>query len=264
MDAPNAHADDLAVAHRLADAAARVSMSFFGRSPKQWKKADDSLVTEADIAVETELRSILARERPDDAILGEEAGASGSGPRRWILDAIDGTVDFAKGTPHWGTLIALEVDGRLVVGVFEQPVHHRRYWATRGGGAYLREEDLPGAPRRLAVTAAADLADARSYVPAPKWAPDDRARRISEHMLRATQPRSVERHPALQVAEGGYELVVFHHAGPWDLAAPALIVEEAGGRFTDITGDSNLAHGTAIFSNGRVHDAFLASLQTIE
>ena len=129
---------DLALANRLADAAAGISLSFFRRDVERWSKSDGSLVTKADVAVETELRDRLRRERPNDAVLGEEQGQAGTSERRWIIDAIDGTVDFAAGGPDWGLLIALEADGRIVLGVCDQPVHKRRYWGGPGKRSVLR------------------------------------------------------------------------------------------------------------------------------
>ena len=254
---------DLAFAHRLADAASRVSLSHFRTELKQWNKGDGSLVTAADLAVETELRAILGRERPDDAILGEEQGASGSGPRRWILDAIDGTVDFAAGTPNWCTLIALESDGRLIVSVCDQPAHRRRYWAARGQGAYCREGDVDAPPQRLHVSAVDRLADAHAFLPRPEWQPTDRARRIATAAQGAARARPWVTHPALQVATGGFEFTLFLAAGTWDLAAPLLVVEEAGGRFTDVEGRYDWTTGTALFSNGRVHDELLARIADV-
>lgn len=247
---------DLAFAHRLADAAAVVSLAHFGREFGRWSKADGSLATDADIAVEDELRARLAIERPHDAVLGEERGQTGVSGRRWILDAIDGTIEFAAGTPEWGTLIALEVNRQVVVSVCDQPANKRRYWATRGRGAFCSTTP-PTARRELHVSAVRDLSVARSYVPLPEWMPDQRARRIADVLARATRPEPHVDHPALQVAAGGYELAVFFIAGPWDLAAPSLVVEEAGGRFTDLAGRRDLTSGTAVFSNGMLHDDIL-------
>src|SRR5262245_28417996 len=106
---------DLTLANQLADAAAVISLSFFKREIGRWSKSDGSLATEADVAVERELRRRFAIERPGDAFLGEEEGQSGNGDRRWIVDAIDGTIGFAGGTAEWGTLIALESRGTIVV-----------------------------------------------------------------------------------------------------------------------------------------------------
>jgi histidinol-phosphatase len=252
---------DLALGHRLADAARRVSLSFFRRELRRWSKADGSLATEADLGVEDELRAQLRIERPDDAVLGEERGQTGSSGRRWIIDGIDGTVDFAAGGADWGTLIGLEVDGHVVVGVCDLPVHQRRYWAVTRGGAFCLD-GRSEAPRALHVSAVADLRSARSYIPPPQWVPNESARAVVDAVARATAPEPHVDHPALQVAAGGYELAVFLQGGPWDVAALAVIVEEAGGRFTDITGRYDLTAGTAIFSNGVLHGDVLQLLSS--
>jgi histidinol-phosphatase len=184
---------------------------------QSWSKADGSLATEADLAVEDELRTRLKRERLNDAVLGEERGQTGSGHRRWILDGIDGTVDFAAGSPNWATLIALEVDGRIVVSVCDEPAHQRRYWAVRGGGAFCSHAPFSD-HKRLNVSTIRDLATARSYVPPPMWLRDDRARRVAALVTRATTPTAHPDHPALLVAAGGSELAVFLTGGPWGLA----------------------------------------------
>ena len=247
---------DLALGHELADIASAVSLSYFRRELRGWSKFDGSLATEADVAVEEALRSRLGAVRPDDGVLGEERGQTGSFARRWVIDGIDGTVDFAAGKSEWGTLIALEVDGRVVMGVCDQPAHRRRYWAVRGHGAFhtLANADEP---HPLHVSAGENLATARSYLPPSQWLPDERARTIATALSAATRPTIQVDHPALQVAAGGYEFAVFLIAGPWDLAAPSLIVEEAGGKFTDIMGRHDVTTGTALFSNGVLHDEVL-------
>ena len=247
---------DLSFAQRLADEAAAVSLSYFRRALRSWSKADGSLATEADVAVEDALRSRLGRDRSGDAVLGEERGQTGSGARRWIIDGIDGTADFATGRPDWGTLIALEVDGRVVCGVCDQPAHNRRYWATRGAGAFC-SHGSSHTHSALRVSTVGTLSASRSYVPPRQWLPGERARRIAALVCEATKQEPHIDHPALQVAAGGYELAVFLVVGPWDVAAPALIVEEAGGRFTDLEGRSDLTSGTAVFSNGLIHEATL-------
>jgi histidinol-phosphatase len=249
---------DLDLALRLADAAREVSLARFRGPFATRTKSDGSIVTEVDEAVEDELRRMLARERPDDAILGEERGASGSGRRRWIIDAIDGTQSFAEGDVHWGTLIALETDGQVVVGVCDDPPIDRRYWATKAGGAF--RSDAGGAPQRLRVSQTAELARARAFVPPGQWLRTDDARAMCAAYAAATQPVAAEDHPALQVAFGGYDVAVFFMAGAWDLAAPSIVVEEAGGRFTDLAGGRTLTRG-AVFSNDRLHDAVMRVLR---
>jgi histidinol-phosphatase len=254
---PSRRDADLALAHRLADLAGTMSLSFFRRNPRQWSKADGSVATEADLAVEDALRACIDDERPGDAVLGEECGLTGSGARRWIVDAIDGTDEFVAGTQEWAVLIALEIDGRVSVGVCDQPAYGRRYWATRGGGAFRRLAPRGGAePLRVSTTGI--LQTARSYVPPPQWIPGPEAQAVASALAAATRPVPNQDHPALQIAAARSDLAVYLMAGPWDLAAPALLVEEAGGRFTDLNGQYDLASGTAMFSNGLVHDDALA------
>jgi histidinol-phosphatase len=259
MNAPGPDLEaDLAFALRLADAARKISLARFRGTFAKRTKKDGSIVTEVDEAVEDELRRMLALERPTDAILGEERGASGSGERRWIIDAIDGTISFAEGTTTWGTLIALEVAGRVVVGVCDFPPIDRRYWATYGGGAF--RSDAGGEATRLWVTQTAALDEARSFVPPDLWVRSPDARSMSAAFADATQPTDAEDHPAMQVAFGGYDVAVFFLAGPWDLAAPSIVVEEAGGKFSDLTGGATLTGG-AVFSNGHLHDATVRLLR---
>jgi histidinol-phosphatase len=246
---------DLALAHRLADAAAIVALTHFQREFRRWSKSDGSLVTEADVAVEDSIRQLLAVNRPEDAILGEERGQTGSSDRRWIIDAIDGTISFAAGEPEWGTLIALEVGGRIAVSVCDEAARKLRYWAIAGGGAFCRSPQH--SDRRLEVSSVRDLAAARSYIPPLQVLQDERARRVAEVLSQATRPQLPEDHPALEVASGRCDLAVIFRAGPWDVAGPAVVVEEAGGRFSNLAGDYDFMTGTAVFSNGHVHDAAL-------
>jgi histidinol-phosphatase len=249
---------DLALAHRLADAARAVTMQRFRGAFARRHKADGSLVTEVDEAAEDALRAMVARERPRDAFLGEERGETGSGRRRWIVDAIDGTSSFGEGTTGWGTLIALEIDGSVAVGICEMSPRDTRYWATRGGGAYVSR---PGARDvRLEVSDTAQLGVARCFVPPAMWVRTEAARAMSSAVRAATLPYEQDEHPALEVAAGSADLCVFFMAGPWDLAAPSIVVEEAGGRFTDVGGGRTLTSG-AVFSNGRLHDAALDLLK---
>ena len=249
---------DLALAHRLADLARSLTMPRFRGKFTSRNKADGSLVTEVDEAVEDALRAMVAGDRPNDAFLGEERGETGSGSRRWIVDAIDGTSSFAEGTQGWGTLIALEIDGRISVGVCEMSPIGKRYSAMLGGGAYVSragEADV-----RLAVSRTTKLAAARCFVPPATYLRTTAARTMSATLTAATLPYEQREHPALEVAAGSADLCVFFMAGPWDLAAPLLVVEEAGGSFTDVAGGRTLTGG-AVFSNGRLHDAAVELLR---
>jgi len=246
---------DLELAHRLADEARAISLSMFRGRFEQRRKADGSIVTAADEAVERAIRARLGQERPDDAMLGEEFGESGRGPRRWIVDAIDGTASFAAGSEHWGTLIALEIEGEVAVGVCDMAPIDRRYWAARGQGAF--SADGAAAPVRLRVSETGELEGSRCFVPGADWLPEaDRAR--AQALGAAARLVIPDDHPALGVAAGELDLAAFFVAGPWDVAAPAIVVAEAGGTFTDLHGGSSLARGGGMFSNGRVHETALA------
>jgi histidinol-phosphatase len=256
MSAPASLGDDLALARHLADEARAISLAMFRGRFGRRVKADGSIVTDADEAVERAIRRRLQAERPTDAMLGEEEGQTGGGHRRWIVDAIDGTHSFAAGGDQWGTLIALEIDGRIAVGVCDQVPIDRRYFAARGRGAFCAVGGAP--PVRLAVSEAADLEQSRCFVPNNEWLPDAETRAQATALLAATRQPVPGDHPALLVAAGDFDLAVYFMGGPWDVAAPSIVVEEAGGRFSDRLGGTSIERGGGIFSNGRVHDAVLA------
>jgi histidinol-phosphatase len=236
---------DLELALRLADTADAISLGRFrARDLLVETKPDRTPVTEADRDVEKQLRAMLAHERRRDAILGEEEGTVGSGPRRWIIDPIDGTRNYSRGVPVWATLIALEVDGRVELGVVSAPALHRRWWAERGSGAYAggdrvhvsavqRPEDavLSFALEQSLPSLAARAWHARGY--GDFWS----------HML---------------VAEGAVDGAIDAiGVSVWDLAAVQVIVEEAGGTFTDFAGEQRIDGGSAISSNGHLHQTLL-------
>jgi histidinol-phosphatase len=238
---------DLELALRLADAADAISLARFRSGLAFETKADLTPVTEADRAVEAELRSLLAAERPHDAILGEEEGTSGSGERRWIVDPIDGTRNYARGIPVWATLVALEESGDVGLGVVSAPALGRRWWAERAGGAFANGD-------RIGVSAIARIEEAVltfSY-----------ENPIPELAARAWHARGFGDFWAhMLVAEGAADAAVDAiGVSEWDVAAVQVIVEEAGGRFSDFSGAARFDTGTAISSNGLLHDELLAAL----
>ena len=238
--------DDLTLAFELADAADRISVRSFRTGLAVEQKPDLTPVTEADRAVETELRRLLAGARPQDAILGEEQGASGSGPRRWLLDPIDGTRNFSRGIPVWSTIVALEEDGRVRLGVVSAPALGRRWWAERGAGAFANGE-------RLHVSAVTRVEDAVLSFALPDQLP--------ELARRAWHIRGFGDFWAhMLVAEGAVDVALDVGVAEWDVAAVRVIVEEAGGRYSDFTGEPRFDGGTAITSNGLLHDELLAAL----
>jgi histidinol-phosphatase len=219
-------------------------------------KPDLTPVTEADRGTEKMIRERLARDRPDDAVVGEEYGETGSGPRRWILDPIDGTMSYARGVPIWATLIALEVDGVMQVGVASAPALRRRWWAAGGAGAFAN-----GEPIRVSDVAAVEDAllcytSGRSF---DQYALGDQFRALAKRCWAARGFSDFWGH--VLVAEGSADISVEPVMNLWDNAAVQVIVEEAGGRFTDLDGVARSDGGNALSTNGRLHDAALAALR---
>jgi len=256
-------AADLALALELADLADAVAIAKFRAVDLDVStKPDRTFVTEADLAVERTIRERLAEVRPADGILGEEFGTSGDTARQWIIDPIDGTSNFMRGVPVWGALISLAIDGVPVVGVASSPAMGRRWWGSRGAGAFTT--DAPGqAPRRIAVSAVADLADASlSFQSIAQWRDAgylDRLLALAERVWRDRAYGDLWSYMLL--AEGLIDVTGEFDVKPYDLAALVPIVEEAGGRFTSITGEPGPWHGSALATNGRLHDVVLDALR---
>jgi len=258
--------DDLALAIELADAADAISRDrFTAMDLVVTTKPDRTPVTDADQAVERAIRSLLAERRPNDGILGEEYGTAGSTVRQWIIDPIDGTAGFLRGVEIWGTLISLAVDGVPVVGVVSSPALGKRWWARTGAGAWSSDERTPGsAPRRLQVSGVATLPDASlSYNSIQQW---DQTGHLDELVALS---RSVWRTRAygdmwsyMLLAEGVLDIVAEFDLKPYDMAALAPIVQEAGGTFTSADGLEGPWHGSSLATNGLLHAATLAVLGT--
>jgi histidinol-phosphatase len=233
---------DLELALRLVDVADAISLPHFRSGLAIETKPDLTPVTEADRAVEAELRRILAEERPDDAVLGEEQGAAeGTGARRWIVDPIDGTRNYARGIPVWATLVALEEDGVLTIGVVSAPALARRWWAERGAGAFADGEAIH-------VSAVATIEEAVLSFAVEQAVP--------QLARRAWHTRGLGDFWAhMLVAEGAVDGTLDAvGVSEWDLAAVQVIVEEAGGRFSDFAGNARIDSGSAISSNGLLHE----------
>jgi len=255
---------DLTLALALADTADAITLSRAGAVDLRVdRKPDRSPVTDADLAVEDAVRALLARQRPRDGVLGEERGGpagDGRAGRLWVLDPIDGTKNFLRGLPIWATLIALVEDGTPVVGVISAPALRRRWWAAAGMGAHTR--DIDGATRGIQVSAVGDLADA--YV-------------STTHLGSWVEHHSREAYLALVdacwenrafgdfwqhclVAEGVIDLAAEPIVNPWDVAPVQILIEQAGGRFTNLAGVARHDSGSALSSNGLLHEAALSAL----
>jgi histidinol-phosphatase len=258
-----AYDDDLRLAHVLADATDAQTMERFKAVDLRVEtKPDLTPVTDADRSAEEYLRASLKRVRPRDAVLGEEFGASGHGPRRWVVDPIDGTKNFVRGVPVWATLLALMDGDEVVVGVVSAPALGRRWWASRGGGAWTGRS--LAAASRCRVSAVRSLGDASlSYSSLSGWEEIGRLQPFLEVTRRCWRTRAYgDFWSHVLVAEGAVDLSAEPDVSLWDLAALSLIVEEAGGRFTALDGTPGPGGGSAVCSNGALHDDALALLTT--
>jgi len=252
---PDLHAD-LALAHELCDAADAVTMPRFRASDLQvTTKPDLTPVSEADRAVEEMIRDRLATARPDDAILGEEFGVSGTGHRRWIIDPIDGTKSYVRGVPVWATLLALEVAGGPVVGVVSAPALGRRWWATSGGGAFADGEPIHASGVRAIEDSMLCLANIRHW---EEVGLGDAVLSLERRVWRSVGYGDFWGH--VLVAEGAADMMLEPELAYWDVAALRPIVEEAGARCSARTGGPAVGPGGCITTNAHLHEEVLALL----
>jgi histidinol-phosphatase len=248
---------DLRFALELADLADAITTERFQADDLIVEtKPDLSPVTEADRAVEQVLRKRIGEERPGHRVVGEEFGADDPGGARWILDPIDGTKNYLRGLPVWATLIALEREGRVEVGVVSAPALARRWWAARDQGAFVNG-------RRMHVSKVAELSDAvLSYASVLSWEQHGLGDQFFELARRCWRTRGFgDFWSHMLVAEGGADVAVEPEVELWDLAAPQVIVEEAGGRFTNLGGVPTPAGGSVVSTNGLLHDRVLTILR---
>jgi histidinol-phosphatase len=257
MTAPPSLEDDLQLALELADIADAMTMAGFrDETLRVETKSDLSPVTEVDRRTEAALRGHIGGARPQDAVVGEEYGESGAGGRRWFLDPIDGTKNFVRRIPVFATLIGLEQDGEIVAGVCSAPALHARWWAARGMGAFE-------SGRRIRVSSVQQLAEANlSYDDVAGFEEHGMGERFLALARRCYRTRGLgDFWSHVLVAEGAVDVAVEPEVNPWDLAPLKVIVEEAGGRFTDLSGAARIDGGSAVSSNGLLHDAVLAALR---
>ncbi|MGI8903929.1 MAG: inositol monophosphatase family protein [Solirubrobacteraceae bacterium] len=272
--APRAR-DDLELALAAADLADSITLARFRAEDLLIEtKPDLTPVTDADRGVERAIHGAIHDARPDDAILGEEYGARGAGRgrpapgqedrrRRWIVDPIDGTQSYVRGMPIFASLIALEVDGEVQLGVVSAPALAMRWWASRGRGAHGRCACGRGAPpegRSIKVSRVSELAGAQlAWSGIEDWVEVGRLQALLALGSGCRRTRGVgDFWQYMLVAEGAAEVALDPTASIWDLAAVQVIVEEAGGRFTDLGGTRTHEGGDAIATNGLLHDAALA------
>jgi histidinol-phosphatase len=252
---------DLALAHAMADAADRITTARFRASDLVVEaKPDLTPVSDADRAVEQMVCETLAIDRPGDAVHGEEYGVSGTGPRRWVVDPIDGTKNYVRGVPVWATLIALQVEEQAVVGMVSAPALGRRWWAARGEGAWTGSSVTDA--RACHVSKVGTLAEASlSYSSVGGW----RSRGAYSEFLALLDTVWRSRaygdfYSHMLVAEGAVDISCEPELSLWDLAPLQVILSEAGGRFTDLSGVDRADGGSVVCSNGLLHDDVLAAL----
>ncbi|GLW62364.1 histidinol-phosphatase [Actinomadura rubrobrunea] len=256
------YSDDLRLAHVLADAADDITTKRFRALDLTIEtKPDLTPVSDADRSVEEQIRSILKRARPRDAVLGEEYGRTGFGARCWIIDPIDATKNFVRGVPVWATLIALMEDDRVVVGVVSAPALNRRWWAARGGGAWTGRSITRA--NRIQVSQVSDLADASlSFSSLSGWEEQGRLDRFLDLTRAVWRTRAFgDFWSHMMVAEGTVDVSTEPEVSLWDLAALHVIVEEAGGMFTDLSGRPGPDGGSVVCTNGRLHADVLRILE---
>jgi histidinol-phosphatase len=245
---------ELAFANELADRADAISTSYFRGSFGVRHKDDGTPVTEADLAVEEALRTAVTGRFPGDAVLGEEHGLEGTGARTWVLDPIDGTKNFAAGIQIWGTLIALCLDGEPVVGVASAPALGERYAAARGHGATLN-----GDPIR--VSEEKDLSRALLVWGSLDWAATAHREAFRSLAREAGRTRAFgDFWSHALVARGAAAAMMEEELRIWDWAAVKVVVEEAGGRVTQLDGSPLSDGGSVLTTNGVLHDELVARL----
>ncbi|MFN3256333.1 MAG: inositol monophosphatase family protein [Ilumatobacter sp.] len=243
----------MALAIRAALAGASIGLSYFDRvgALDQDQKADGSIVTEADLAVEREVRRVIATARPSDAFIGEETGVAGSSNRRWILDGIDGTLVFVLGDDRWQSLIALEIDGLVEVGVAIVPSQAEVWFAQRGAGAFRQSFDssgLIGEAKQLRTSGRTSLNGCEAgYLPPLHMVPRGVFAEVAP-LLDRTAPSDWSAHAALLVASGDLDAAIQVGGKLWDYAPLGLIVTETAGAFSGADGTTHPVEGAGLFA----------------
>ena len=252
--------DDLGLALQMADEADALTLDRFGALDLHVEtKPDLTPVTDADKSAEELLRGLLVANRPDDAVVGEEFGGTAVFEgRQWVLDPIDGTKNFVRGVPVWSTLIALLHDGVPTVGVVSAPALGRRWWASSGEGAFT---SFNGVTRRISVSGVSELDSASLSFSDLTTGWEERRPQFVELTDAVWRVRGYgDFWSYCLLAEGAVDVVTEPEVKLWDLAPLDIVVREAGGRFTSIDGAPGPHGGSAIATNGLLHDEVLGRL----
>ena len=254
----------LAFAQSCCDAADEIALRHFRRELDIQEKLDRTLVTAADKEIEEVIRGRITERFHEHGLIGEEYGEEmASATARWYIDPIDGTHNFVRGVPLFGTLLALEVDRELQVGVMSAPALRERWYAARGSGAWAVGSAGAEGPRPVRVSRVTALADAQLlYGSAADLDASGLAPGFRKLLGEVWRERGFgDFWGYALVAEGAAEGMVEVDVNTWDLAAPSVIVEEAGGRLTSFAGERSIGGGTVLASNGLLHDELLGRLR---
>lgn len=253
--------DDLRLAHLLADNADSITMSRFKATDLEVSaKPDMTEVTDADVAVEDAIRRTLATARPRDAVHGEERADTGHGPRRWVIDPIDGTRNYVRGVPVWATLIALMEGDTVVVGVVSAPALNRRWYAAEGMGAFAGKTLMNS--HRISVSAVAEVADASmSYSSIDGWITSGHGQPFVDLLRDCWRTRAYgDFWSYMLVAEGAVDIACEPELALHDMAALDVVVREAGGRFGNVEGADGPVGPGCLATNGLLHETVVARL----
>lgn len=257
--------NDLEFAHFLADRADAISLVRFNALDLVvTQKPDFTPVSDADLAVETQLRKLITEQFPHDSVIGEEFAQTTLGDRTWIIDPIDGTKNFVRGVPVWATLIALREGGLITLGLVSAPALNRRWWAAAGHGSWVLELGSEF-PRKLQVSSVKNIADASfSFSDQTGWN-QNHFESIRTATWRQRAYGDFWSHTLL--AEGAVDLSAEPGLALYDYAALVPIVFEAGGMITQFNGDTlpiddHQAHPSLACSNGLLHQEFVNLLKS--
>jgi histidinol-phosphatase len=247
----------MAVARQAAEAAGAAALRHWRTGLRVERKPDRTPVTAADREAEAAALAVIRSHYPDHGILAEESGAHrAEAPARWIVDPLDGTRGFTRGGPFWGPAVALEHEGKLVAGALALPALGRVYWAARGLGCWCNSERLNVSGVDALAEASLSLGELTCLLQPPYGAG------VQQLMAETTNTRAHgDVYAVTLLLDGRADLWLEAGVQVWDIAPMLVLVEEAGGRFTDFDGRPTVASGHAVASNGLLHDAALARLQ---
>ena len=254
--------NDIELLQVLATAADEISLARFRALDLVVEtKPDRTPVTDADKAVEGKLRELLRLYRPTDEVIGEEMDKTGDSNRSWIIDPIDGTANYLRGVPIWGTLIALRVDGEITTSIISAPALGRRWWAGKGRGAFTK--DIDGSVRKIAVSKIAMLEDSTlSFNSLEQWRNQGLLEQLLELSTNVSRTRAYGDFLSYMfVAEGAIEIASEHDLKIHDIAALVPILTEAGGRITDLQRELTDDSSSVIATNSLLHQTVQDALK---